>query len=151
MQRSASLVFAAAVAALSSVDARAADAPPSPVPPTITTPSKTPVQAAPATPSASPTRATPTAVVPPGELLEEAEPARPKGGEPAIRRTVIEDRAARIEELRVRGTLQKVTVAPKGGAPGYEVLTGGGYHATADDPGTSRGSAGKRVWNVLRF
>ena len=23
--------------------------------------------------------------------------------------------------------------------------------ATAEDPGTSRGSAGKRVWNVLRF
>jgi len=31
------------------------------------------------------------------------------------------------------------------------VLTSDGYHPTADDPGTSRGSAGKRVWSVLRF
>ena len=54
------------------------------------------------------------------------------------------------EELR-GSSPQKVTVAPKGRAPGYEILTGDGYHATAEDPGTSRGSAGKRVWNVLRF
>ena len=64
---------------------------------------------------------------------------------------VIEDDRARIEELRVRGQLQKVTVAPKGRVPGYEVLTGDGFHATAEDPGTSRGSTGKRVWKVLRF
>jgi hypothetical protein len=150
MQRSALLAFAAALAALSSGGVRAADAPPLAAPPTITAPAKTPAPtAAPATPS--PTAAKPASAAPPEELLEEVESPRQKGGEPAIKRTVIEDRAARIEELRVRGTLQKVTVAPKGGAPGYEVLTGDGYHATADDPGTSRGSAGKRVWNVLRF
>ena len=73
------------------------------------------------------------------------------GGEPAVRHSVIEDDRARIEELRVRGQLQKVTVAPKGRVPGYEVLTGDGFHATAEDPGTSRGSTGKRVWKVLRF
>jgi hypothetical protein len=146
MQRSALLALAAAVAALSSGGVCAADTAPSPLPPTITAPSKSPAVAVP-----SPTSATLAAAAPPGELLEEVESPRTKGGEPAIKRTVIEDRAARIEELRVRGTLQRVTVAPKGGAPGYEVLTGDGYHATADDPGTSRGSAGKRVWNVLRF
>jgi hypothetical protein len=150
MQRSALLAFTAAVAALSSAGAPAADAPPLSVPPTITSPAqaRTVTTTAPATPL--PSSATPS-TVPAGELLEEVELPHQKGGEPAIKRTVIEDRAARIEELRVRGTLQKVTVAPKGGAPGYEVLTGDGYHATADDPGTSRGSAGKRVWNVLRF
>jgi len=83
--------------------------------------------------------------------MEASEEVRVKGGEPVVKRTVIEDGQTRIEELRVRGNLQKVTVAPKGRAPGYEILTGDGYHATADDPGTSRGSAGKRVWNVLRF
>ena len=92
-----------------------------------------------------------SASAPSSRPAEEREAPRPTGGEPIIRRTVIEDGQARIEELRVRGNLQKVTVAPKGRAPGYEVLTGDGYHATADDPGTSRGSAGKRVWNVLRF
>ena len=49
----------------------------------------------------------------------------------------------------MRGQLQKVTVAPKGGAPGYEILLGDGAHPIGDDPGTSRGSAGKRVWNVF--
>jgi len=72
-------------------------------------------------------------------------------GEPAVKRTVIEDKGATIEELRVRGNLQKVVVKPRGPAPAYEVLTSDGYHPTADDPGTSHGSAGKRVWSVLRF
>jgi len=81
--------------------------------------------------------------------IEEVELGR--AGEPNVRRTVIDDGRARIEELRIRGQLQKVTVAPKGGAPGYEVLVGDGVHPMPDDPGTSRGSAGKRVWNVLRF
>ena len=84
-------------------------------------------------------------------LPDETAPVPVKGGEPAVKRTVIEDKTAKIEELRVRGNLQKVVVTPKGGAPGYEVLTSDGYHSTADDPGTSHGSAGKRVWSVLRF
>ena len=74
-----------------------------------------------------------------------------RAGEPVVKRTVIDDGRARIEELRVRGQLQKVTVEPKGRAPGYEILLGDGAHVVGDDPGTSRGSAGKRVWNVLRF
>jgi len=84
-----------------------------------------------------------------GTTIEEIEVGR--AGEPNVKRTVIDDGRARIEELRVRGQLQKVTVAPKGGAPGYEILLGDGTHTMGDDPGTSRGSAGKRVWNVLRF
>ena len=32
-----------------------------------------------------------------------------------------------------------------------KILLDDGAHAIGDDPGTSRGSAGKRVWNVLRF
>ena len=126
MQRCALLALAACVAALTSAGARAADAAP----------------AAPRPPSGA-------ASQPPA--ADESVAPRAAGGEPVVRRTVIEDGQTRIEELRVRGNLQKVTVAPKGRAPGYEVLTGDGFHATAEDPGTSRGSAGKRVWNVLRF
>ena len=72
-------------------------------------------------------------------------------GEPAVKRTVIEDGRMRIEELRVRGQLQHITVDPKGRAPAYQVLTGEGAPDLADGAGTSRGSAGKRVWNVFRF
>ena len=87
---------------------------------------------------------------PSATTIEEIEVGR--AGEPNVKRTVIDDGRARIEELRVRGQLQKVTVAPKGGAPGYEILLGGdGEHAVGADPGTTRGTTGKRVWNVLRF
>lgn len=86
---------------------------------------------------------------PSATTIEEIEVGR--AGEPNVKRTVIDDGRARIEELRVRGQLQKVTVAPKGGAPGYEILLGDGAHTIGDDPGTSRGSAGKRVWNVFKF
>jgi hypothetical protein len=127
MLRRASLAFGACIAVLASFGARAADAP-APV-------------AVPAPPE----------LAAPAPAAEEKDPTRPAGGEPLVKRTVIDDGQARIEELRVRGNLQKVTVAPKY-APSYEILTGdGGWHQTADDPATSRGSAGKRVWNVLRF
>jgi hypothetical protein len=83
--------------------------------------------------------------------LEDVEPKQSRVAEPVIKRTVVEDRSARIDELRVRGELQKVTVSPKGGAPGYEVLTGDSAHSGGEGPGTPRGATGKRVWNVLRF
>ena len=72
-------------------------------------------------------------------------------GEPAVRHTVIEDGRARIEEVRVRGRLQRVTVDPKGRAPGYEIITGDGSRDLSDGTNASRGATGKRVWNVLRF
>ena len=99
-----------------------------------------PAPAQPADPAASSASTT---------IVEEVQVGR--AGEPHVTRTIIDDGRARIVELRVRGQLQKVTVAPKGGAPGYEILLGDGTHTMGDDPGTSRGSAGKRVWNVLKF
>lgn len=74
-----------------------------------------------------------------------------RGGEPNVRRTVVEDGSARIDELRVRGQLQKVTVAPKGNLPGYEILLGDGSRDLSEGAGSARGAAGKRVWNVFRF
>jgi len=124
MQRCALLALATVVAGLPFAAARAAEAAPSAPPP---------------------------AVAASAPLADETAPVPMKGGEPAVQRTVIEDKGAKIEELRVRGNLQRIVVTPRGPAPGYEVLTSDGYHPTADDPGTSRGSAGKRVWSVLRF
>jgi hypothetical protein len=118
-------------------------------------------QAANAADAASPAAAAADAASGPARTVAATAPQTPNGtieevelgraGEPNVRRTVIDDGRARIEELRVRGQLQKVTVAPKGNVPGYEILLGDGAHPIGDDPGTSRGSAGKRVWNVLRF
>ena len=113
--------IAGALAWLCSAAAHAADAPPTPVP------------------------AGESAVTRP------AETADPKGGEPVIKRTVIEDKSAHIEELRVRGRLQKVTVDPKGSAPGYEIIVGGGEHEFSEGKNPTRGAVGQRVWNVFRF
>ncbi|MEO8807274.1 MAG: DUF2782 domain-containing protein [Burkholderiaceae bacterium] len=79
-----------------------------------------------------------------------AEPARE--GEPAVKRTVIEDEGARIEELRVRGEAQRIVVTPKVGIrKSYEIMTGDGARDAFDGTGGARSSAGKRVWNVLQF
>jgi hypothetical protein len=81
-----------------------------------------------------------------------AEPALSRGGEPEVRHSVIEDDAARIEELRVRGVARQITVTTKGpGGTTYEIITGDGSRDLSDGVNTSRGAAGKRVWRVLSF
>ncbi len=93
-----------------------------------------------------------TTQTPATPLVESADVNRPRAGEPAIQRTVIEDKLSKVEELRVRGQLQKVTVDNKGRAPNYEVLTHDGARDIADGGIVGLGgAAGKRVWNVLRF
>jgi hypothetical protein len=94
------------------------------------------------------------AVPPPprGEVQLEASAVDEKlANEPFVKRTVIDDKRNHIEELRVRGQLQKVTVAPKDGAPSYEIITGDGSRDLSPGVNTSRGAAGQRVWNVLHF
>jgi hypothetical protein len=66
-------------------------------------------------------------------------------GEPRVERIVIEDKGSRIEETRVRGQVQRITVTPKVGSRlSYEIVP-------AEGGADTRGSAGKRVWNVLQF
>ena len=61
---------------------------------------------------------------------------------------VIEDDQIRIEETRLRGQLQRVTVAPKGSTMRpYEINVGAGGR----DPSQDKSAAGQRVWSVLRF
>jgi hypothetical protein len=136
MKTSVVVAVAACVIGVGAPAANAADVAPAPARVTTADAVSAPASAAAATPPSTTT-------------IEEIEVGR--AGEPNVKRTVIDDGRARIEELRVRGQLQKVTVAPKNGAPGYEILLGDGAHPIGDDPGTSRGSAGKRVWNVFRF
>jgi hypothetical protein len=107
-------------------------------------------------PPAAPTSVSEPAAVtlksPTVPLTENAEVDRPRAGEPKVQRTVIDERLSKVEELRVRGQLQKVTVDNKGHAPNYEVLTHDGARDIADGGIVGLGgAAGKRVWNVLRF
>jgi hypothetical protein len=71
-----------------------------------------------------------------------------KRPEPSIQRIRTEDAGSRIDEVRVGGETQSITVQPKANVPAYEVLpTDGGTAPSA----TGTGSSGKRVWNVLSF
>jgi hypothetical protein len=73
-------------------------------------------------------------------------------GEPVVQRTVIEDEGSRIDELKVRGQTQRITVQPKvGTTKAYQIITSDGARSLSDSHGASNGSAGKRVWQVLSF
>ncbi|MDP1899880.1 MAG: hypothetical protein Q8K96_05450 [Rubrivivax sp.] len=68
------------------------------------------------------------------------------GGE--LKRTVIEDEGVRIEETRLRGRAQRITVQSKvGGARPYEIIVGPGGR----DPSQDRGATGQSTWSVLAF
>ncbi len=111
-------------------------------------------ESAPATPAQDQarTRAAEVKLDADGAAIAAADRAADKvANEPNVKRTVIDDGRARIEELRVRGQLQKVTVLPKDGAPGYEIIVGDGSRDLSPGVNTSRGASGQRVWNVFRF
>ncbi len=63
-----------------------------------------------------------------------------------------EDRSTRIDELRVGGETQSITVQPKGGMPAYEVIPATGNRGPAvAERGNSGASGGTRVWKILGF
>ena len=69
-----------------------------------------------------------------------------------IERIHIEDAGSRIDELRVGGETQSITVAPKGGMPAYEVIPATGNRGLATgERGGAGASGGTRVWKVLGF
>ena len=71
-----------------------------------------------------------------------AEP--PEKPEPVVEYTIIEDDGARIDELKVRGEAQAVSVRPKGPIKSpYEIVM--------SKRGSSGGAVGQRVWHVLSF
>ena len=75
----------------------------------------------------------------------------PTATAPAVQRLVSEDDHVRIDELRVRGQTQRLTVQPKGAdgqrVRGYEILPAPG----GQDPSASRDATGQRVWPLLSF
>jgi hypothetical protein len=76
-----------------------------------------------------------------------AKPARP---DKKIERILTEDAGTRIDELRVGGETQQITVQPKTGGAPYEVKPAEGARGTAP-AATSNDTNGSRVWNVLKF
>jgi hypothetical protein len=87
-----------------------------------------------------------------GSAFAQAATPAPDSAEPRVERIVHEDEGSRIEELRVRGATQRISVKPKVGTTrGYEILVGDGSRDLGEGVNTSRGAAGKRVWNVLSF
>jgi hypothetical protein len=75
-------------------------------------------------------------------------PATPGKGEAAVENLVVEDDSVRIDELRVRGQTQRISVKPKwAGAKAYEIVPGAPGH----DPSQHKDSVGQRVWHLLTF
>ncbi|EWS55279.1 MULTISPECIES: hypothetical protein [Methylibium] len=90
------------------------------------------------------------ASAPAARVVQENQPTT--RGEPAVKRSVIEDDNARVEELRVRGAVQSIKVQPKGPVKAeYEVLPIDAGRDSAEGPSSAKGGAGRRVWRVLTF
>jgi hypothetical protein len=109
------------------------------------------VHAADVAPPPVPVPAPVPAALPPEAPLDVSAAADRATNEPVVKRTVIDDKHTHIEELRVRGQLQKVTVAPKDGAPGYQVITDANSRDLSTGATNSRGATGQRVWDLLHF
>lgn len=70
----------------------------------------------------------------------------------AIQRIRTEDAGSRIDEVRVGGETQSITVQPKVNVPAYEVLPSDSTKGGGTAPSKSgAGATGSRVWNVLKF
>ena len=72
----------------------------------------------------------------------------PTRSEPVVKQTVIEDDQVRIEELRVRGQLQRITVSPKAsGVQPYQIVPPEGRDLSQQ----SKGISGQRMWQFFSF
>src|SRR5688572_12604184 len=79
-------------------------------------------------------------------------PARPQTpnvrSEPEIKRSVVEDDKVRIEELRVRGQVQRIMVSPKAsGVRPYEIVPAD----AGRDASQNKGLSGQRLWQLFSF
>lgn len=69
-----------------------------------------------------------------------------------IERIRVEDAGNRVDELRVGGQTQAITVQPKAAVPAYEIQpTDLARSRPADNRDGMSSATGKRVWNVLGF
>jgi hypothetical protein len=115
--------------------------------PTVATPTQATATTAAAAASA-PAPARPvlasTHSAPVGQAALPGQPPAPPANEAAATRTVVEDEAVRIEEVKVRGQVQRITVHSKlrGVAP-YQIVPPN----AAREPGAPGQLAGQRLWS----
>ena len=90
--------------------------------------------------------------VPPTPRIEASPPATSGRPDKAVQRIRIEDAGTRIDEVRVGGETQSITVQPKTGnkVPPYEVKPSDSTKGSAPSTSSSE-TNGPRVWNVLKF
>jgi hypothetical protein len=95
------------------------------------------------------------ALVVPVAALAQAPLLREPDGEPRknqkIERLKTEDSGATIEELRVGGQTQSVTVQPKANMPAYEMQPSDMARTRPADSREGLAGRRQRVWNVFGF
>ena len=93
-----------------------------------------------------------TAAAPVQTQAVEVAPAKPARPDQTIQRIRTEDAGTRIDEVRVGGETQSITVQPKTGnnTPAYEVKPPDSAKGNAPSP-SNGDTNGSRVWNVLKF
>lgn len=92
-----------------------------------------------------------TPAAPGRPALEEREPL-PGRTNQKIERIRHEDAGSRIDELRVGGQTENITVQPKADVPEYEVQPSTFSRGRPADNRDGMGAdGGKRNWNLLRF
>jgi long-subunit fatty acid transport protein len=78
-----------------------------------------------------------------------ADAAKPAGRpDPIIQRIHNQDAGSRIDELRVGGETQSITVQPAANVPPYEIKP---IDASRSGGTSESGTAGSRFWNVFKF
>lgn len=91
----------------------------------------------------------------PATVLAQAKIEREGNLEPRrnqkIERIHVEDAGNRIDEVRVGGQTQSITVQPKAGVPAYEVPADELSRSRPADSREGFAGKGQRVWNVLAF
>ncbi|CAN7509298.1 hypothetical protein LJR129_003537 [Acidovorax sp. LjRoot129] len=85
------------------------------------------------------------------EALSEPEQTGGRGNQ-RTERIRIEDEGSRVDELRVGGQTQTISVQPKTtNLPGYEVQSPDGARSRAGSNSGAETTTAPRVWNVLKF
>lgn len=100
-------------------------------------------------PAGAATSVAPTAlpVLPPPEQAGNAPGRAPQ----RVERIRLEDASNRIEEVRYGGDTQRISVAPKGIAPEYEIPPANAARGSVAQREGLGSPPSQRVWNLLRF
>jgi hypothetical protein len=86
-----------------------------------------------------------------GEALQDPEQLSGRGNQ-RTERIQIEDAGSRVDELRVGGQTQTISVQPKAGnMPSYEVQSPDGARSRVGSHNGAETNTAPRVWNVLKF